>query len=292
MKIFKSTLRLCILLLIYSCNEESPPFANAKILIQNKDYKGAIEILTKIIEKQPNFDSAYIERAYAHMMLGNIQNSLNDYEDVMSNPSFKISALDGRAFLNFNIGNYQKAIDDYSKIIKLDKNNYEAYNNRGVAKTQLKIYLKYPDTTSQRIVHENDLQFYNDLNEALKDFNKSIEINPKYIDTYVNRGDLLVRQSKFDKALNDYNMAINIDSTCFDAYLQRALLYKQNGDPNKALADFDKAIQLYPESPFPYVNRGYLKREALKDIEGACKDFKKAEELGIQMEEREKIECN
>ena len=78
----------------------------------------------------------------------------------------------------------------------------------------------------------------------------------------------------------------------FDTYLQRGLLYKDIGESKKALADFDKAIQLNPQSPFPFVNRGYLKKEQLNDKDGACKDFNKAEELGISMSQEDKKYCN
>lgn len=291
-KKFTTILRFSLLLLIYSCSEQNSTFANAKKLIEEKDYNGAIDVLTKIIEKQPSFDSAYIQRAYAYMMIGEVKNSFNDYDKAMSNPSFKISALDGRACLHYNIGDYEKAVEDYSKIIKLDKNNYQAYCNRGIAKTQLRIYGSNPDNPSLSSMDEDNRMFYFDYNGILRDFNKAIEINSKYGISYVNRGDLFMQLHDTSKALEDYHKAIKVDSNYFDAYLKRALLYKDLGDSKKALADFDKSIQLNPTSPFPFVNRGYLKKESLNDKEGACMDFRKAEELGLKMEDEDKKYCN
>jgi tetratricopeptide (TPR) repeat protein len=286
----KTTLQFGILLLIYSCGGHKSSFSDAQKDINDKNYKEAIEILSNIIKEQPSFDSAYLERAYAYMVLGDIQNSSNDYNHIIVNPSFKISALAGIASLSFNTGDYQKAFDNFSKIIKIDKNNFHAYLGRGYTKMQLKIYGTNKSKTSW--ITDKNGEFYYDYDGALEDLNKAIELNSEYSDSYIKRGDLYVELKKNDKALKDYNYAIKLDSNSYDAYFKRALLYEDIGNSNKSLADFDKAIQLDPTNPLPYVNRGYLKRELLKDKDGACKDFEKAEKLGFEITDNEKKYCD
>ena len=112
-----------IILLINSCGGQDSPFDSAKKSIDKKDYEAAIVMLNKIIEEKPNFDSAYIERGYAYMMIGDTRSAFDDYNHVISNPFLKINALDGRAQLYYTTGEYQKSLDDFSKIIKLDRSS-------------------------------------------------------------------------------------------------------------------------------------------------------------------------
>jgi len=285
--------QLLTLFFIISCSAQQNSYEKAKKLVKQNDFKDALEILNNIISQNPKFDSAYLKRAYCFMELGNIQSSLNDYNHLITIPSFKIAALDGRAALYYKIMQYQKAIDDFTEIINLDKNNYHAYYNRGIVKTEFKIYGTNPDTNSLTTsFDESGKSFYYDYNGALEDYNKAIDLNPSYVDTYVIRGKLFIQLQKNAKALSDFNQAIHLDTSYFDAYLERAVLYKDMNDTNKSLADFDKAIEINPKDPFTYINRAYLKRDLLHDKDGACKDFNKAEELGLNINADDKKDCN
>jgi tetratricopeptide (TPR) repeat protein len=49
-----------------------------------------------------------------------------------------------------------------------------------------------------------------------------------------------------------------------------------------ALMDCDKAIQLDPAYGFAFLNRGILK-DAQQDYKGACVDWNKAKQLGVEL---------
>ena len=57
--------------------------------------------------------------------------------------------------------------------------------------------------------------------------------------------------------------------------------YFKQGKWAEAKKDADKCIQLDPKSADGYVNRGMAK-EMLRDLDGACKDWTKARELGSE----------
>ena len=46
-----------------------------------------------------------------------------------------------------------------------------------------------------------------------------------------------------------------------------------------AISDYTKAIEIYPNTDYAYANRGAMKA-ILKNLKGACVDWKKAAELG------------
>ena len=90
----------------------------------------------------------------------------------------------------------------------------------------------------------------NYLEEAIKDFNKAIELNPNYSKAYYNRGN-----TKKDLA-NAYN---NID------YLE------------EAIKDYNKAIELNPNNSEAYFNR-YISKSLLlaKIVVKNSEEYKKA----------------
>ena len=54
----------------------------------------------------------------------------------------------------------------------------------------------------------------------------------------------------------------------------------EQGDYQGAIADYSKAIEINPQYADPYSNRG-IARELVNDLEGACRDWRKAAEFGL-----------
>ena len=73
-----------------------------------------------------------------------------------------------------------------------------------------------------------------------------IKYDKKYTRAYNNRGSLFSKKGEMDLAISDFNKALEIDPKCFFAYLNRGNLYYAKDDLLNALDDFDKALMLYP----------------------------------------------
>jgi len=74
------------------------------------------------------------------------------------------------------------------------------------------------------------------LNQAEKAFQKSIEINKNYIDAHLNLARLYHLQGKFNQAALEYDNAITLEPENIDTYVQMAVVQTE-------LGDFDEAIQ-------------------------------------------------
>jgi tetratricopeptide (TPR) repeat protein len=98
---------------------------------------------------------------------------------------------------------------------------------------------------------------------------------------YSNYGLIKSKNSDYSGAIEDYNKAINLDPRFAEAYNRRGNAKRNLQDLNGALADYNKAIALDPKYAKPYNNRGLLEIQ-LGHKEQGCLDLQKAAELGFQ----------
>ncbi|WP_299623492.1 tetratricopeptide repeat protein, partial [Pelagibius sp.] len=103
---------------------------------------------------------------------------------------------------------------------------------------------------------------HNDLEQfekAVADYDKAIELDPKYAAAYNNRGNAHDDLEQFEKAVADYDKAIELDPKYAAAYNNRGNVHYDLEQFEKAVADYDKAIELDPKDAIAYKNRGRLR---------------------------------
>ena len=117
-----------------------------------------------------------------------------------------------------------------------------------------------------------------DLDGAIADYTKAIELDPNDLDSHNNRG--LARQAKgdFDGAIADHTKAIELNPRDPDGYYNRGISRKAKGDLDGAIADFTKVIEIDPRYASAYINRGTIRMDK-SDSEGAIAEFTKAIEI-------------
>ena len=117
-----------------------------------------------------------------------------------------------------------------------------------------------------------------DLDGAIADYSRALELDPKNVYAYNNRG--LTKQSKgdVDGAIADYNRTLELDPKNAYAYNNRGLAKDAKGDYDGAIADCNRAIELDSKYAKSYRNRGVAK-EAKGDVDGAIADYNRAIEL-------------
>jgi len=111
-----------------------------------------------------------------------------------------------------------------------------------------------------------------DAKAAIEDFSKAIQLNPKSADTYNNRGWAYFEMGDAKSAVADFGQAVSLNPKYAQAYNNRGWVYYKAGDMKAALPDFDKAIELQPEFLTSYFNRAALKAE-IKDYAGSFADY-------------------
>ncbi len=143
----------------------------------------------------------------------------------------------------FKEGNYEDAIKKYSEALIKSPDNFKIYFNRSLAWKSL-----------------------NEMNNALKDLDKVIELKPELPFPYLERGIIRGEQGLEDLELKNYNKAIELKSDYIQAYHNRGFLKEENGDYNSAFQDYSRALEIDPDYFPSLVNRAsiYQKQKKFK----------------------------
>lgn len=302
--IMKQFYALSILLLILGCSEEKDYktlFQEAKALTLDEKYQESLEVLNKIIELNPEFDSAYAERAFCYLKLNEIDLALDDadkavnmdrnnvksrfvrgliklywFDPVEAATDFTMvistgdstlynSALYNRAKAYFFVGNIPSSMFDLNKLIAYDSLDVDAIILRGVVKSKTNLYKEYADTIQ---LFSNDPEKYAAFFE---DYNIYTSFNTETSESYN-----YMYNTK--AALEDFALAIEIDPKAPLAYCERSLVYFDLKKFKLALSDINLAIKLKSDDEKYYYHRSLILRE-LNKPDGAIEDLTKAIEL-------------
>lgn len=117
-----------------------------------------------------------------------------------------------------------------------------------------------------------------DFAEADKYWTQLIEKYPTNAALWSNRGNGRAGQNQLESALADYEKAIELAPLAADPYLNRGAVFEAQGKFDAALADYDKVLEIDPNDAMGYNNRGNAK--AGKQLwEEALADYRKAAEI-------------
>lgn len=156
---------------------------------------------------------------------------------------------------------WEKAIEYYNKIVEQNPEEPWVYFFRGYIRQN---YVPY------RLQDDNTI---------FSDYSKAIEINPEFIDAYLERAKVYERKKHYDNAISDYSKVIEINPEFIDAYLERGNYYRRRKQFDNAISDYSKAIELNPENHEIYAVRGGLYYYNQKKYDNAISDFNKVIEL-------------
>ena len=228
----------------------------------------AINTYNFIIDSSNEEFKAYYEIGVLFYLENDIQQAINSFT---SSISLKKDArtFNDRASCYRVLGDNELAIKDYITAIALNSELPFIYNN--LAST----YRKIGDTT-----------------KALSYYTLALSKDSNYVLAYNNRGGLYIDENNIEAALYDINKAISIDANYSPAYNNKGVIYHQKKKYEEALSYFNQAILLNSNYAKALLNRGITK-QMLRDEDGACNDWIKAKELGINVANKYLVnDCN
>jgi tetratricopeptide (TPR) repeat protein len=191
-------------------------------------------------------------------------------------------------------GERDRAIADFNEALRLDPNDSDAFNNRGIswladmgevdrALSDFNESISHArQTADSAIFYENRgdvwLEQKREFDRAIADYNDAIRLDPENSAAHLNRGVARKELGQFDRAITDYTAAIRLSPKSEKAYAKRGESWRLKGDLDRALADQDKAVALNPKGYNAYFLRGNTHRYK-GDFADAIADYQRALEI-------------
>lgn len=95
-----------------------------------------------------------------------------------------------------------------------------------------------------------------DMDRALTDYNKALQLDPEFGSAYDKRGALYLHKNDLGEALPDLNKALELDSKLVNAYTNRGKVHFNQNRYGDAVKDFEKALFLCPGDAYLYLLLG------------------------------------
>lgn len=211
------TILFFLLFAVTSCDMKSSEdyHHEANKFEQQENYKEAIKLLNKAIEKDPANIKALLDRAVDKSMLKQ----------------------------------YNGAIADYTKVLTIDPKNCLAMLNRGKNKNRLHIYKEAIED------YNNVLQLKGGENLVITKVENSFVDNGFEFDVEIEevkfeRGIAYYNSNKFKAAFEDFDFCIQRNYLLADCYYWRGLIYMAFKMKNEGCSDFRKSAELGdPDAP-------------------------------------------
>jgi tetratricopeptide (TPR) repeat protein len=191
-----------------------------------KKYDEAITYADKLVALAPSANSYYVQGFILTELERNVDalNSLSKSIE-LGNKSYEVFYAKSRAYRNQK--KYQEALEEIDKaILNGGKDKFFMYGVRGSMKWRLK-----------------------DLEGALADYNKAIELKKDDFMAYSCKCETLEQLNRLDEALVSCNKSIELQKDYPNPYQYRARVYKRQLKKDLAISDAKIAKSLYEAKP-------------------------------------------
>lgn len=168
------------------------------------------------------------------------------------------------------------------------------YNNHHQFGDVIKIYStcieQYPEKEALYNNRGNVYKLIKEYDKAIADYEKAIELKPRYLYAYQGKMSALLMLSRFDEALSLSDDILKIDAKLGNIYYQRGVIYSLKNDNINALKNYKLAIKYEPEQiPFVYSDVGDIYyenqdyKQAIENYHKSIECLKKAEKNNVYL---------
>jgi tetratricopeptide (TPR) repeat protein len=242
-----------------------------------------------------------LDKSYLLNYLGLTENKLKNFKNAKTffDSAITINPSEPDYFVNRGIA--KESLDDstaehdYKTALELDGSNSLAKYNLAVLTAKKGKAMEVENKLTEAIENDSTLLYsyiergYHRLESgylkgALDDYNAALRIDKKDPEIWLSRGIVHEKMKDFEAAYADYSKAISLDPEFDKAWLNRGNLLTKLGQYDEAIEDYTSAITFSPNYASAFYNRAIAFQRLKKKTE-ACADLKKAEALGMNIQD-------
>ncbi|XP_012411057.2 tetratricopeptide repeat protein 6 [Trichechus manatus latirostris] len=253
-----------------------------------KEFEDAVNFFTWALKINSSFVDAYVGRGNSYMEYGQEEATKQAQKDFLRALHFNPVYTKARISLGYNLqaqGKFQKAWNHFTIALEIDPKSYIAYEGRAVVCLQMsnnfaaiqdinaaiKINTTAEFLTNRGVIHE----FMGQQQNAMKDYQAAISLNPEYSLAYFNAGNIYFHHRQFSQACDYFSKALQFDPEDEYALMNRAVTNTILKKYEEAEEDFANVVDSCPFWAAVYFNRANF-YYCLKQYEIAEADLSKA----------------
>jgi tetratricopeptide (TPR) repeat protein len=196
-------------------------------------YKEALLAYDKAIQIDPENVGAWDGKALALRSLSIAENDTDKY--------------------NESLEAYDMAIELYDRKIKANPQDTNALYYKGLALTGRALTMKAGEKLNISSDKEDRVRYFE---EAINAYDRAIEIDPKYVTVWKNKGNILYSLGKYNESLEALDEAIEIVPEYGPAWYSKGLVLSELGRYEEAVQAYDKALETLPENAGIWYSKG------------------------------------
>ena len=231
--------------------------AEARIRLQ--DFEGALPLLERVAEAEPENADVYLILAQTYGILGQYEKM----EDVA----------------NQLLGSYPE--NPHVLYLYGEACHYLGENSPAITYLSKALELQ-PRYSAPRLLRAQIFVSKSEYNKALEDANVLTELDAENEDFLLLKADALAGNGQAEAAEAAYESLLALNPFCQEGVLHCADFYRRTARYEKALQVCNEAIELEPDFALAYRLRSDIKKD-MNDEEGAAEDLRKS--LDLQPEE-------
>lgn len=256
-------------------------FTDAELLMADFYYKTdeldlGLEHADRIINREPNNFRAHLIRGNILLAQKNYTEALHEFDIAEKISPGSLQALYYQAFAKEKLKHFDEALEMYLIMLVQHPNNADIAqryfsvvsetSGKPIAINNLKELIKQTPDNSY-LYHLLGTAYFteNNLDLAQGYYQKSIEINPGLVSSYLRLADIYNRIDQAGKQIDILEKCIQMAPNFTNPYDRLAHLYLQNRQPEKAISTIEAAQKINPDLPLLSANLAYLYLEYGED---------------------------
>lgn len=255
-------------------------YNKARTLAAMRDYDGALEGFAEVVERDPDYEETYFDRAAVHRARGDLDSARQDLTTAIELSLAFQDAHHNLADVLLELGDDDAAAAELDITLDIDPDHVDALINRialclGRGEFQraqvdvdhgLAIAPESPHLWSARGLLELEL---GKSEEAYRSFGRAVTLAPRLVQALANRAVLSFQRGEVEAAVADLDTSLDVEDSA-PLRTNRGIGLHELGHFEAAIDDFTAALEMSGD-PEPLYRRA-LSRRCLADHEGSLAD--------------------